>query len=119
MNTSEDLMEVRRELTNQMIIFKSMYENLCPNEKPNQWEAVIADVIEESNNYKLGIRFNFALPELADKNKRIFLWLGVHNEGIQTWDNHLVGNDFKDAIIRDIINNGGDASQFIPKSVKL
>lgn len=104
MNAYEDLMEVRRELTNQMIVFKSMYENLNDGE-PNQWEAIVSDIVKESNKYKIGIRFKFALPDLADKNKRIFLWLGVHNEGIQTWDNSLVGKDFKDAIIRDIVKN--------------
>ncbi len=108
MNTNEDLMEVRRELTNKMIVFKSMYENLTTDEAPNQWEAVIADIIKESNTYKTGIRFDFTLPELADKNKRIFLWIGVHNKGIQTWDNSLVGINFKDALIREIVKNPYD-----------
>ncbi len=37
--------------------------------------------------------------------KQTFLWLGVHNEGIQIWNNDLVGLNFKDVIIRAIYND--------------
>lgn len=51
------------------------------------------------------VHFDFVLDSLPNDLKRIFLWLGVHNEGIQTWNNDLIGLNFKDAIIRAIYND--------------
>jgi len=53
------------------------------------------------------ITFDFILDNILDEKTRSFLWLGVHDEGIQTW-NTLVGLNFKDAIIRSIYNNPCD-----------
>ena len=57
--------------------------------------------MEQENN----ISFDFTLVEPPDKDIHRFLWLGVHNEGVQAWDNSLTGLDFKDALIRDIVKN--------------
>ena len=57
--------------------------------------------MEQPNN----ITFDFDLIEPPNKDMHRFLWLGVHKEGVQTWDNSLVGTDFKDALIRDIVKN--------------
>jgi len=47
----------------------------------------------------LKVKFNFDLQELEENKIRRYLWLGVHNEGIQTWD-ILSGENLRDAIIR-------------------
>lgn len=100
--------ELRRQITNKIIEFKNLRkksETTPDDENPEYWKELIQEMIKEAENYNTHIHFDFILDSLPNDLRRIFLWLGVHNEGIQTWNNDLIGLNFKDAIIRAIYSD--------------
>lgn len=100
--------ELRRQITNKIIEFKNLRkksETTPDDENPEYWKELILEMIKEAENYNTHIHFDFILDSLPNDLRRIFLWLGVHNEGIQTWNNDLIGLNFKDAIIRAIYSD--------------
>jgi len=100
--------ELRRQITNKIIEFKNLRkksETTPDDENSNYWKELIQEMIKEAEDFNTHIHFDFVLDSLPNDLRRIFLWLGVHNEGIQTWNNDLIGLNFKDALIRAIYND--------------
>jgi len=100
--------ELRRQIINKIIEFKNIRkksESTPDDENPNHWKELIQDMVKEAEEYNTHINFDFILDSLPDDLKRTFLWIGVNNKGIQTWNNDLIGLNFKDAIIRAIYND--------------
>jgi hypothetical protein len=108
MNSSERLAHLREEVRKNIIEFEklAMCERTISREEAlENWKNRIWDAITTLNLPNIRIQFDFTLHELPINLKRRYLWLGVHDEGIQGWDNDLIGIDFKDAIIRSIYKN--------------
>jgi hypothetical protein len=97
---------LRQQITNDMIEFKNLQKKL--ESSPNNWKELIQEMIEDVEVYNTYIHFDFVQCSLPSDLKRTFLWLGVSDEGVQTWNNNLIGLNFKDAIIRAIYKNPYD-----------
>lgn len=105
------LKELKQDIKNKIIKFEKLSKKdyiITKEEAFDEWVDIVNEALAAADVPEHKITFDFVPTKLPKEKERRFLWLGVHDEGIQSWNTDLVGEDIRDAIIRSIVKNPYD-----------